>query len=265
MAAFTESYSVMPGGVPRNFRQRGAGSDFDIQGAGAETLLNSITLGGAAPDAVPGKGFMDRAGSRLRMAVDKPLETIGLAKGGKLRMGRVAGLGSLLTLLGAASELGNPDGTPAGNLLRAGGQAAGGIGGGAGGALVGGLVTGGNPLGILVGSTIGNALFAPAGQGLGDLVAGAIEGSPEDRAIRNMQKQARAAAEAEAERARILMPIQNEAASIALENERQRQEMLAGIASKQMLQQAVAQGLLAQQQAGAQQQIALSNAILGGV
>lgn len=264
MAAFTESYSVMPGGVPRNFRQRGTGSDFDVQGAGAEALLNAISLGGTAPDAAPGGGFMDRVGSRMRMAADKPLETIGLAKGGKLRMGRVAGLGSLLALISAAGELSNPEGTAGGNLARAGGVAVGGIGGGAGGAALGGILTGGNPLGILVGSAIGNALGSAGGRGLSDAVVGMAEGSPEERAIRNAQKQARAAAESEAERARILMPIQNEAASIALENERKRQEMLAGLSSQQMLQQAMAQGLLAQQQAGAQQQIALSNAILGG-
>lgn len=263
MAAFTESYSVMPGGVPRNFRQKGTGSDFDVQGAGAEALLNAITLSGAAPDAAPGGGFMDRVGSRMRMAVDKPLETIGLAKGGKLRMGRVAGLGSLLTLLGAASELGNPDGTAGGNLLRAGGQAAGGIGGGAGGAVVGGLVTGGNPLGILIGSTIGNALLAPAGRELGNLTASIVEGSPEDRALRNLQKQARAAVDNEAYRMQTLMPIQNQAAQIALQNEKQRQAMLDESESQRMMQRALAEGLLAQGAYGARQQEAIVNAMLG--
>jgi hypothetical protein len=40
--------------------------------------------------------------------------------------------------------------------------------------------------------------------------------------------------------------------------------MLAGIAAEQMLQRAMAEGLLAQQQSGAQQQLAMTNAILGG-
>lgn len=203
-------------------------------------------------------------GDRMRMAADKPLETLGLAKEGKLRMGRLAGLGSILTLLSAASELNDPTESAGRNLAQAGGSAVGGLSGGAGGAFLGGLLTAGNPLGILVGSAIGNALGGGAGKGLATFAADVAEGSPEDRAIRNAQKQARAAAEAEAERARILMPIQDQAAQVALRNEEARQKMLSGIAAEQLLQRAMAEGLLAQQQSGAQQQLAMTNAILGG-
>lgn len=202
-------------------------------------------------------------GERMRMAADKPLETMGLAKDGRLRMGRVAGLGSILTLLSAASELNDPTESAGRNLAQAGGSAVGGLGGGAGGAILGGVLTGGNPLGVLVGSAIGNALGGATGKGLASFSADLVEGSPEDRAIRNAQKQARAAAEAEAERARILMPLQDQAAQVALRNEEARQRMLAGIASEQLLQRAMAEGLLTQQQSGAQQQLAMTNAILG--
>ena len=204
-------------------------------------------------------------GDRFRMAADKPLETMGLAKDGKLRMGRVAGLGSILTLLSAASELNDPTESAGRNIAQATGSGIGGIGGGAGGAILGGILTAGNPLGVLVGSAIGNALGGSAGKGLATFAADVAEGSPEDRAIRNMSKQARAAAEAEAERARILMPLQDQAAQVALRNEEARQKMLSGIAAEQMLQRAMAEGLLAQQQSGAQQQLAMTNAILGGM
>lgn len=207
--------------------------------------------------------FEPRFGQRMRMAADRPLETMGLAKDGKLRIGRVAGLGSILTLLSAASELNDPTESAGRNLAQAGGSAAGGIGGGTGGAILGGILTGGNPLGVLVGSAIGGALGGSTGKGLASFAADVVEGSPEDRAIRNAQKQARAAAEAEAERARILMPLQDQAAQVALRNEEARQRMLAGIASEQLLQRAMAEGLLAQQQSGAQQQLAMTNAILG--
>jgi hypothetical protein len=203
-------------------------------------------------------------GKRMRMAVDQPLETIGLAKDGKLRMGRVAGLGSILTLLSAASELNDPTESAGRNLAQAGSRVVGGVGGGAGGAFLGGVLTAGNPLGILVGSAIGNALGGEFGKGLVSFAADLAEGSPEDRAIRNAQKQARAAAESEAERARILMPIQDQAAQIALRNEEARQQMLTRIAGDQAIQRAMAEGLLAQQAYGAQQQLAMTQAILGG-
>lgn len=202
-------------------------------------------------------------GERVRMAAEKPLETIGLAKDGRLRIGRVAGLGSILTLLSAAGELNDPNESAGRNIAQASGSAVGGLGGGAGGAILGGLLTAGNPVGILVGSAIGNALGGSAGKGLATFAADLAEGSPENRAIRNAQKQARAAAESEAERARILMPIQDQAAQIALRNEEARQRMLSGIAAEQLLQRAMAEGLLAQQASGAQQQLAMTNAILG--
>lgn len=201
---------------------------------------------------------------RARMAAERPLQTLGLAKDGKLRMGRVAGLGSILTLLSAASELNDPTESAGRNLAQAGGSAVGGLSGGAGGAFLGGVLTAGNPLGILVGSAIGSVLGGGAGKGLASFAADLAEGSPEDRAIRNAQKQARAAAESEAERARILMPIQDQAAQIALRNEEARQQMLTRIAGDQAIQRAMAEGLLAQQAYGAQQQLAMTQAILGG-
>jgi hypothetical protein len=79
-----------------------------------------------------------------------------------------------------------------------------------------------------------------------------------------MQDQARAATELEAERIARLMPLQDQAAQIAIKNETARNRANAEIAGQQLLKQALAQGLLAQQQGGAAQQLALTNAILGG-
>jgi hypothetical protein len=231
------------------------------------TYLNIPTRGGtgeadpsrAIPvfaEAVP---FGMPFGEKMRMAAERPLEAMGLAKDGKLRVGRVAGLGSLLTLLSAASELGDTSESAGRNLAQAAGSAVGGIGGGTGGAVIGGLLTAGNPLGVLVGSAIGSALAGTAGRSLGDLAANVVEGSPEDRALRAQQKQARAMAEAEAERLQLLMPIQEQAAQSAIRN----QASLAEIGNEQMLRRAMAESLLAQQQAGAQQALAMTNAILG--
>jgi hypothetical protein len=60
------------------------------------------------------------------------------------------------------------------------------------------------------------------------------------------------------------MPIQDQAAQIALRNEEARQQMLTRIAGDQAIQRAMAEGLLAQQAYGAQQQLAMTQAILGG-
>ena len=60
------------------------------------------------------------------------------------------------------------------------------------------------------------------------------------------------------------MPIQDQAAQVALRNEEARQKMLSGIAAEQLMQQAMVEGLLAQQRSGAAQQLAMTNAILGG-
>lgn len=222
------------------------------------------------PEVVESGTWYAGASDRARKAGNRLLDVVNPFKmqDGKiagLRGGRVAGAGTILSLLAAASELNDPTESAGRNLAQAAGVGAGGIGGGLAGAAIGQTLIPVPGVGALVGATLGGLLGTDAGRGLASFAADIVEGSPEERAIRNAQKQARAAAESEAERARILMPIQNEAASIALENERRRQEMLAGISSKQMLQQAMAQGLLAQQQAGAQQQIALSNAILGGI
>lgn len=199
-----------------------------------------------------------KAGSRLMSAVD-PFKR----EGGKISgiRGRyVGGAGTILALLAAANELNDPSESAGRNLAQAGGAGAGGILGGMGGAAVGQLLIPVPGVGALVGATLGGMLGTESGKGLATLAADLVEGSPEDRAIRNAQKQAQAAAESEALRAQILMPIQDQAAQIALRNEEARQK----IASDTFLRQTMAQGLLAQQQYGAQQQLAMANAILGG-
>lgn len=208
-------------------------------------------------------GQARKAGSRLLDAVN-PFTT----KDGKitgLRGGRVAGAGTILSLLAAANELNDPTESAGRNLAQAAGVGAGGVGGGLAGAAIGQALIPIPGVGALVGATLGGLLGTETGRGLASFAADIVEGSPEDRQIRRQQKMARAAAESEAERIRTLMPLQDQAAQIALRNEEARQKMLSGIAAEQMVQRALAEGLLAQQSYGAQQQLAMTNAILGGV
>lgn len=209
------------------------------------------------------------ASARARKAGNRLLEVVSpfSMKDGKisgLRGGRIAGAGTILSLLAAANELNDPGESAGRNLAQAAGVGAGGAGGGIGGAVLGGILTGGNPIGMLVGSTLGGLLGTETGRGLASFAADLVEGSPEDRRIRGQQKMARAATEAEADRIRTLMPLQDQASQIALRNEEERQKMLSGVAAEQALQRAMAEGLLAQQAYGAQQQLAMTNAILGG-
>jgi hypothetical protein len=206
-----------------------------------------------------GKGRM--AADALLAAVDPFRRTDGKISG--LRTGRVAGAGAILSLLAAANELTDPNESAGRNLAQAAGVGVGGLGGGAlGGAAAGFL--GGGPIGALIGATLGGIAGSGLGESLASAAADAFEGSPEDRALSNAKKQARAAAEAEADRIRMLMPLQDQAAQIALRNEMERQRGLNEIAGEQLLRQAMAQGLLAQQQGGAAQSLAMTNAILGG-
>jgi hypothetical protein len=225
-------------------------------------------------DSAPSWG--EQAMAKGRMAVDALLgavdpfhRTEGKITG--LRSGRVAGAGAILSLLAAANELNDPNESAGRNLAQAGGGLVGSLGGqalgGLGGRFLGGAVAGGlggGPIGALIGATLAGLVGSEAGQSLASAAADVIGGSPEDRALSNAKKQARAAAEAEADRMRMLMPLQDQAAQIALRNETARQKALAEIQGQQLLQQAVAQGLLEQQRGGSQQFTAMANAILGG-
>jgi hypothetical protein len=213
--------------------------------------------------------WLERAGSGTRKAGTQLLDVVNPFKmeGGKisgLRGGRVAGAGTILSLLAAANELSDPNESAGRNLAQAAGVGAGGIGGGLTGAAIGQTLIPIPGVGALIGATLGGMLGTETGRGLASFAADLVEGSPEDRAIGNMRKQAQAAAEAEAERMRVLMPLQDQAAQIALRNETARQKALAEIQGQQLLQQAVAQGLLEQQRGGSQQFTAMANAILGG-
>lgn len=212
--------------------------------------------------------WAERAIGKGRMAADRLLGAVNPfhMQEGKitgLRAGRVGGAAAILSLLAAANELNDPTESAGRNLAQAAGVGVGGLGGSAlGGAAAGFL--GGGPIGALVGATLGGLLGTQAGRGLASAAADVVEGTPESRALKSMQDQARAATQLEAERMRVLMPIQDQAAQIALRNETARNRANAEIAGEQLLKQAIAQGLLAQQAGGAQQQLALTNAILGG-
>jgi hypothetical protein len=207
---------------------------------------------------------MRRAGEKARNAGDMLLEAVNpfTMSGGKptgLRWGRAAGAGTILSLLAAANELNDPTESAGRNLAQAAGVGAGSMGGGLAGAMIGQTLIPIPGVGALIGAAIGGAAGGNLGEGLASMAADAVEGSPESRAIRNQQAMARAAAESEAERLRMLMPLQDQAAQIAVRN----RASMAEIENEQMMRQAIAQSLLAQQQGGTAQALAMTNAILG--
>jgi hypothetical protein len=204
----------------------------------------------------------------VRKAAQKPLQAMGLMDDlGKMRMGRVvggaAGVGSILSLLAAANELNDPTESAGKNLAQAGGVATGSIGGGTLGAILGGIPFG--PVGALAGGAIGGALGGEAGKGLLSFVADVLEGSPEDKALRSARKQAELGMALEAQRMKTLLPIQDTAAKVALQNEVARAKALSALQNDAQLRQNMAQAFLMQQQAGAQQQLATTQAVLGGL
>lgn len=211
--------------------------------------------------------FGKEARQGMRMAAQKPLAAMGLLKpDGAVRWGRGAvGLGSIMTLLSAASELGDPTESAGRNLAQAGGTAVGGIGGTTAGALLGGALTAGNPIGVLVGSALGNVLGGSAGKGLASVAADLVEGSPTDQALRDARNQARLGMQLEVERMKTLLPVQDMAAKVALQNEVARAKALSALQNDAQLRQSMAQAFLMQQQAGAQQQLATTQAVLGGL
>lgn len=179
------------------------------------------------------------------------------------RWGRLAGLGTLAAVLGAASEMADTNESAGRNLTQAVGSGGGSLAGGGLGAVIGQALIPVPGLGAIVGGTIGSVLGGGAGHGLASALADAVEGSPEDRALRLAQKQADAQLAMDVKRAQTMLPIQNMASEMSLQSDRKRAEMAAQIQAKQMIQQTLANALIAQQQAGANQQALLTQSILG--
>lgn len=206
------------------------------------------------------RGDRARRGGGMRAAGDRLLGAVR----GAATPRNIGGAGTILALLAAAGELGNPEGTAGGNITRAIGSGGGALAGGAlGGAAAGFL--GGGPIGALVGATLGGALGSPTGRELGNLAAGLFEGSPEARALQQAKKMADAQLEIDAERMRTLMPIQDMAAQQAIANEVKRAEAMSGLMNEQRLRDTMAAALLQQSQAAGVQQQELTRSILGGL
>ena len=204
-----------------------------------------------------------------RKAGDMPLramEVVGLAgpnRQGKLtpRMGRLAGIGTLLALMDAGSRLADPNESATRNMLQAGGALAGDVGGGLAGGLIGAtLMPFAPPLGMLIGSAIGASAVSPFGEGLGGMLAGVVEGSPESNALKAERRKAEAAIELEAKRMATLLPYEQAAADMAARQEARQ----AALANDARLRESINQSFREQSQNAAQQQAAMTQAILGG-
>lgn len=205
----------------------------------------------------PVKGV--RGGTGLRTAGDRLLGAVR----GAATPRNIGGVGTVLALLAAAGELGNPDGSAGGNITRALGSGGGALAGGAGGALLGQALIPIPGVGALVGATLGGALGSPFGRELGNVAAGLFEGSPEQRALQQAKKMADAQLEIDTERMRALMPVQDAAAQMAIANEVKYAEAMAGLMDEQRLRDTMAAALLQQSQATGAQQLAATQAILG--
>lgn len=177
----------------------------------------------------------------------------GLATGG--------GLAALAGLLSAADEFNNPDPTRSSLQNAAAGVGAGvgtvggALAGGAAGRMIGGMAGAPlGPLGVIVGSTLGGLVGGEALKGLANAVTGVIEGSPEDQALNRARRQAELALELDKRRAQEMLPIQAAAARLA-QDLRSKDQLNANLAA--ILQQAGA--------AGAAQQVAMTQGLLGGL
>ena len=235
----------------------------------------------AAAAAAPNPFNMDDFSGKARMAANKPLEWLGLATDGsprqprspaapgslRIRPFRAAGVGSLLALLAAAAEMNDPAESTRTNALQAAGNFGGSLAGGALGGMAAGALTGSalGPIGTIAGGTLGAIMGGSAGRGLGSAVAQALEGSPEDAALSSARKQAMLAMELQEQEALRMLPIQEMQANTAAKIEARRAAEMARIQNDQRLRDSFTQGYLMQQQAGGQQQLAATQAILGGL
>ncbi len=179
----------------------------------------------------------------------------GLATGG--------GLAALAGLISAANEFNNPDPSRSSmqNAAAGAGAGVGTVGGALGGALAGravGAALGAplGPVGAIVGSALGGMVGGEALKGLANVVTGAIEGSPEQKALNQARRQAELALELDKQRAQEMMPVQIAAAQAA-QDLRLREQRDA------VLNQSLGNLLLQSGNASAAQQLAMTQALLG--
>jgi hypothetical protein len=183
--------------------------------------------------------------------------------GGTLLKGGGA-LGALGILAGAAGELSNPNESKLSNIAGATGSAVGGFGGAAGGAALGGALTLGNPLGVLAGGAIGAMTGAGGLSAIGRALVGIGE-DPANKAIRDARRQRELAREQAVLDMQARLPVEIEAATAkaALDNRIAQQN--AQIQSQQLLQQAMAAGLLERTRAEGAQNLAMTQNIMQGI
>jgi hypothetical protein len=241
-------------GMHRSNRAGGADQGPPMAVTGNDLLDMAYGYGAARGGASALAGPARPAGARLLQAVR-----------GAATPRTIGGVGTILALLSAASELNDPAESMGRNLAQATGSAGGTLAGGAGGALVGQALIPIPGVGALVGAALGGALGGASGRGLATLAADLVEGSPSDQALREARKLGQTQLELEADRLRTLMPLQDAAAQLAIANEVKRAEALSGVMNEQRLRDTMAAALLQQSQAAGAQQLATTQAVLGGL
>lgn len=217
------------------------------------------------PEVVARGSWYDDAAGQARKAGNRLLEAVNpfRTKDGKIagiRGGRVAGAGTILSLLAAANELNDPTESAGRNLAQAVGVGGGGVAGGLAGAAIGQTLIPIPGVGALVGATLGGMLGTDAGRGLASFAADLVQGSPEDRALAQYRKQQQAVTQAEVDKLNALLPIQERAAALQLQNRGRQLEQ----DSEQRLNDAVVAAMLRQQDNNRMLAAQLTEGILGG-
>jgi hypothetical protein len=209
---------------------------------------------GALPDLLPTVATAAAPSIGGREALTNAGQFLAKNRGAILKGG--GALGALGILAGAAGELNNPDESRLSNVAGALGSGVGGLGGMATGAAIGSAIAPG--VGTLIGGAIGGLAGGGALSGIARAGASMYEGpnAAEDR--RRAMERRNAIADLEAR-----LPIEMEYASAKAAIENQIAQRNAAIQSQQMLQQAMAQGIMDRTRIQGQQNLALTQALQG--
>lgn len=191
------------------------------------------------------------------------------SKFGAANKGAILRGGGLLTglgvLSGAAGALSNPEESKLSNAVGATANAAGGLGGLVAGTLAGGrLGSALGPWGALAGGAIGSMVGSGALEGIARAGVSLFE-DPANKAIRDARRQRELAREQAVLDMQARLPVEIEAATAkaALDNRIAQQN--AQIQSQQLLQQAMAAGLLERTRAEGAQNLAMTQNIMQGI
>jgi len=254
VAPYRNPYSAS-GALVKSAPSRLAGQVVEADPGWWAELMSSLGgRGTQAKDAVKGATQGAAQGAK---GMNSALASNLLRNGGRL----AAGTGAL-ALIGAAQEFADPDDPVLRNAAQATGNFGGGLGGAASGALLGSAILPG--VGTLVGAGLGGFFGSQAGSGLGggiyDLLANE---TPEERARRNMIKDAATRRQIAVDDATAQIPIMADALELKRNDAFQRAERELKIQNEYNYANSVNQAMLNAQQQSNLQNLALTQFMMG--